>query len=204
VAYFNLTKCEANGNTYKQLWNFELPGTEAYCSLAVGYFDEDSIPDFFTNFGIGVFPDLLRSYQLAVSGKDGTLLKLDSLGSFHYASPVVYDINGDSRDEVFYHVNEYNMGAATNALHVFSFTDSVYKYDVSWPGANLGSTPFLGDLDGDGYLEIVYVNENNPADLFSLDYKTGISIHTLKTDIHIVNPIRWGSYMGSLYNGQFK
>jgi outer membrane protein assembly factor BamB len=193
-----------DGSTYKLLWELTLSGTEAYCSIAVGHYDKDSIPDFFTNFGIGTFPDLLRSYQLAVSGKDGRLIRLDSLGSFHYGSPVAYDIDGDGLDEAFYHINHYNLGMVKNSLTVFNFSrDTVYDFYPQWMGANVASTPLLTDLDDDGYIEIVCVHENNPADLFSKEYKTGLVIHTLKTSIAISTPIKWGSYMGSFYDGMY-
>jgi outer membrane protein assembly factor BamB len=191
-----------DGATYKRLWELTLPGTEAYCSIAVGHYDKDSIPDFFTNFGIGTFPDLMRSYQLAVSGKDGRLIRLDSLGSFHYGSPVAYDIDADGIDEVFYHINHYSFGTVKNSLTVFDFSpDTVYDFQPPWLGANVASTPLLTDLDGDGYLEIICAQENNPVDLFSKEYKTGLIIHTLKTSIPITDPIKWGSYMGSSYDG---
>jgi hypothetical protein len=191
-----------DGVTYKQLWELTLPGTEAYCSIAVGHYDKDSIPDFFTNFGIGTFPDLMRSYQLAVSGKDGRLIRLDSLGSFHYGSPVAYDIDADGMDEVFYHINYYSFGSVKNSLTIFDFSaDTVYDFQPQWMGANVASTPLLTDLDGDGYLEIICAQENNPVDLFSKEYKTGLVIHTLKTSIAITDPVTWGSYMGSSFDG---
>lgn len=193
-----------DGATHSLLWSLMVPGTEAYCSIAVGYFDNDSVPDFFTNFGIGLFPDLMRSYQLAVSGKDGRLIRLDSIGSFHYGSPVAYDIDADGFDEVFYHVNNDNMGSITNSLKVFDFSnDSVYNYVPAWAGANIASTPLLDDLDNDGFLDIVCAHENNPVDLFSVDYKTGMVVHAIKTSIPVAQPVRWGSYMGSLFNGKY-
>ncbi len=194
-----------DGVSHDKIWELSLPGTEAYCSIAVGYFNDDLIPDFFTNFGIGSFPDLLRSYQLAVNGKDGQLLQLDSLGSFHYGSPVAYDVNGDGIDEGIFHVNHYLQGVVKNDLSLFDFANhSVEAFGHNWNGANIGSTPLLVDLDDDQLLDIVVSHENNPVDLFSLDYKTGITIHVLQTGIPISDPIKWGAYMGTGFDGIFK
>lgn len=191
-----------DGSDYHKLWEISVPGTEAYCSLAVGHFDDDGVPDFFTNFGIGVFPDLMRSYQLAVSGADGQLMKTDSLGSFHYGSPVVFDVDEDGLDEVFYHVNESHPNLVRNVLKVFDINnDTIYDFREPWLGANIASTPLLDDLDGDGFLDIVCIHENNPLDFFSLEYKTGVALHAIQTDFSIKHSIKWGSYMGSQING---
>lgn len=192
-----------DGHLLTPLWEVHLPGTEAYCSLTVGYFDADSVPDFFTNFGIGEFPDLMRSYQLAVSGIDGKQLFLDSLGSFHYGSGVAYDCDHDGFDEVFYHFN-YSQGRVRNQLKLLDIRDgTVTDLDSMAVGADLGSTPLLDDLDQDGRLEVVYVHENHPLDFFSATYKTGLVIHVRKTNFLIHQPLRWGSYMGSDFTGIF-
>ncbi len=193
-----------DGSDYHILWEISIPGTESYCSIAVGYFDEDDVPDFFTNFGIGVFPDLMRSIQLAVNGANGNILKMDSLGSFHYGSPVAVDLDEDNRDEIFYHINESSPQIIKNVLKVFDINnDTIYNFSEKWSGANIASTPLLDDLDQDGYLDIVCIHENNPLDLFSLNYKTGVVIHTFKTDYKASNQLQWGSYMGTHFDGKF-
>lgn len=193
-----------DGKSHCKIWELTLPGTEAYCSLAVGYFNKDSVPDFFTNFGIGVFPDIFRSYQLAVNGIDGSLISLDSLGSFHYGSPVAYDMNGDGIDEGIFHINHLIYGRVENDLKVFDFAnDTLFSYAKAYKGANIGSTPLLDDLDGDGFLDIVIAHENNPVDLLSLTRKTGLFVHSIRTTIPLSEPILWGSYMGSVNNGVF-
>ena len=193
-----------DGQSHSKIWELSFPGTEAYCSIAVGYFNNDSIPDLFTNFGIGVFPSIFRSYQLAVDGIDGSLIRIDSLGSFHYGSPVAYDLNGDGVDEGIFHINYFIYGTVKNDLKVFDFAqNTLFSLVKVSNGANVGSTPLLDDLDGDGFLDVVYTHENNPLDLLSLERKTGLFIHTLKTDVLLSKPILWGSYMGSGSNGIF-
>nr|WKN35695.1 PQQ-binding-like beta-propeller repeat protein [Tunicatimonas sp. TK19036] len=194
-----------DGESYETLWEFSLPDTEVYCSLAVGHFDQDDVPDFFTNYGIGVFPDLMRSAQVALSGADGSLVRIDSLGSFHYGSPVAYDMDGDGLDEVLFHVNEYIPGVAKNVLKMFDFAqDTVINFTPSANGANIAGTPLLDDLDHDGSLDIVIVHETNPFDLFSIDAKVGLAVKMIPTDHKLLKPIDWGSYMGSHYDGMYR
>ncbi len=193
-----------DGQTLRTIWTFTVPNTEVYCSLAVGHFNADSIPDVFTNYGIGQFPNLMRSMQVALSGNDGSLLFSDSLGSFHYDSPVAYDLDQDGFDEVIFQVNQSIPGVVKNVLKVFDFNDStIYNFSKESNGGNLGSTPLLEDLNQDGRMEIVMMHENNPFDLFSIERKTGFWIKMITTDIIIKQPIKWGSYMGSRYDGTY-
>lgn len=193
-----------DGKSHNKIWELRIPGTEAYSSIAVGFFNQDSVPDLFTNFGIGIFPNIFRSYQLAIDGANGNLIRQDSLGSFHYGSPVAYDLNGDGVDEGIFHINHLIYGMVKNDLKVFDFAhDTLYSLVKVSDGANVASTPLLDDLDRDGFLEVVYTNENNPNDLLSIGRKTGLFVHVLKTDVPVSKPILWGTYMGSGSNGVF-
>lgn len=191
-----------DGVDYRKLWEVKIEGTEVYTSLGVGYFNSDFVPDLFANFGVGTFPNLMQSYQLAINGLDGTVIKLDSLGSFHYGSPVVYDIDNDSLDEVIYHINNYHSQLVTNQVMVFDINDdTIFALAPKCRGANIASTPLIDDLDGDGILEIIFAHENNPVDFFSIERKTGLEIHAASLDVSVSRPVRWGSYMGSDFNG---
>jgi hypothetical protein len=66
-------------------------------------------------------------------------------------------------------------------------------------GNNISSTPWMGDLDGDKMLDIVFCHSNNLYHTFSFD---GFRINLLKTDIPITSPLKWGAYMGSKYTGR--
>lgn len=193
-----------DGVSYQIIWRLEFPGTEIYSSLGVGFFDSDEIPDFFVNLGIGTFPNLMQSMQLSISGATGEILRQDSLGAFHYGSPSVYDLDEDGFDEVIYHLNDVTASLVKNELKVFDINnDSIYSLSGPWNGANLGSTPLLIDLDSDHLLDVITIHENNPVDFFSVEFKTGIEIHRIKLKVPVHRPIRWGSYMGSSYNGIF-
>src|SRR5690606_1254972 len=80
------------------LWKVEIPGTEAYGTPAIGYFNADSVPDFFTNFGIGIYPNLPESVLFMVDGKSGKVQYEVKVQGFQYACPVVADLYGEGFD----------------------------------------------------------------------------------------------------------
>ena len=195
-----------NGVDHTTIWEVNLPGTEAYCSIAAGYFTEDAVPDFFTNYGIGIWPDLMQSVQFMVDGNSGEIAFIDSLGSFHEASPLAWDVNNDGVDEALFSINHYQAGAVSNNLMVFDFhRDSLYYLsEVFNHGANISSTPWVGDINQDGLTEIYYVHDTNPVDFFSLEDKKGIQIKCIATGIEAMSGISWGTYMGHDYTGIFQ
>ena len=194
-----------NGANHTKIWEVQLPGTEAYCSIAAGYFTTDEVPDFFTNYGIGTWPDLMQSIQFMVDGKSGEIAFIDSLGSFHEASPLAWDVNNDGVDEALFSINHYQSGAVSNSLMVFDFQNDTLYYlsEVFNPGANISSTPWLGDVNKDGLADISYVHAINPVDFFSLEDKKGIQIKCITTGLPAEKGISWGSYMGNNYDGIF-
>ncbi len=197
-----------DGKTLEPLWETKLlEETECYSSIAIGRFTKDDTPDFFISHAIGVWPDLNWNVQAMVDGKDGSIAFLDSLGYYQIATPVVVDWNGDGYDEVmmsvnFMEVNDLYQKNFFNLLALIDFQDGGVKQvgDVQ-KGTNKASTPWAGDLDQDGFLDIIYCHGTNPnrADTFD-----GISIRRMaSSNIAIKKPILWGSYQGSKYNGVF-
>jgi hypothetical protein len=194
-----------DGDTDQVLWRVSIPGTEAYCSIAPGYFTDDDVPDFFTNYGIGVWPDLKKSVQFMVNGKTGKVEFRDSLGTFQESTPLSVDYNHDGFDEALFSVNYQNISGFSNQLLVIDFhNDTSYAAFPRNYGANPATTPWIGDMDGDDSLDIVYVNEINPFDLLSVNYKEGLKISKLRTHIPLDDEVPWGGYMGSRYDGIFR
>jgi outer membrane protein assembly factor BamB len=194
-----------DGAREEVLWSVSIPGTEAYCSIAAGYYTDDDVPDFFTNYGIGIWPDLNRSVQFMVNGKTGQIAFRDSLGTFQESSPVTCDYNQDGYDDALFSVNNQRTSGYDNELMVIDFhNDTIYRIGPPQYGANVASTPWVGDMDQDGYLDIVHCNEMNPFDLLSVTYKEGLKISKQKTRIPIQEPLSWGAYMGSYYDGVFR
>lgn len=195
-----------DGATEKVLWRVSIPGTEAYCSIAVGYYTDDRVPDFFTNYGVGIWPDLNRSIQFMVDGKTGKLAFKDSLGTFQESTPLTIDYNGDGFDDALFSVNDHDRSAGySNRLMVIDFhRDTLFAASPRTYGANVASTPWVGDMDNDGRLDILYCHEVNPFDLLSINYKKGLKVTRIKTEISLAKPALWGAYMGSRYDGIFR
>ncbi len=194
-----------NGKTNEKLWSITLPGTEAYSSLAVGHFNTDDTPDFFASFATGVWPELSWSKQVLVDGKNGEILFRDSVGYYQTSSPVVADFNGDGRDDVLLNVNYQVVNLIWtyhyNFLMIFDFFNHT-TYQVGEPvqGMNTSSTPWIGDLDDDQLMDVIYcVN----GDSLKIGLDSGVHIRKLATSIPVNKPIPWGAYMGSNYDGKF-
>jgi outer membrane protein assembly factor BamB len=196
-----------DGLTNKKLWQSLLEGTEAYSSMAIGHFNKDTIPDFFVTFARGVWPDLSWTKQAMINGKNGKIEYRDSLGYYQTSSPVVADLTGDGVEEVILSV-DYQV---LDAIGRKSFYTTLYAIDFTHkqalpiieglPGHNVSSTPWLGDMDNDGFLDIVYCHGTNSNKTYTFD---GLRVTRLKTTFPITKPIKWGSYMGSNYDGVFK
>jgi len=195
-----------DGSTDSILWKVQLHHAEVNATPAVGYFNGDSVVDFFGYYGIGVWPDLKRTKQIMVNGATGKVEWVDSTGCFQSSSPIVLDIDGDQYDEVLMSVNDYNcyttdLSEIENKLLVFDFNDdTTYQVGPVYKAKNLGSTPWIGDLDGDQKLDIVFTNMSGTL---HIDEFGGLRVHRLSTDIPIYRSIRWGAYMGTNGDGVY-
>ncbi|WP_339709659.1 PQQ-binding-like beta-propeller repeat protein [uncultured Kriegella sp.] len=195
-----------DGDTYKLIWSVNMPNTEAYSSIAVGNFIDDDIPDFFTSYAQGKWPDLDWSKQFMVDGKNGHVMLQDSLGFYQMSSPVAVDLNNDGHDEVLMPINyqvfdSLNLKYFYNDLAVIEFTKKkVTKLNLNNEGHNVASTPWVGDLDHNGFLDIIYIHGTNVKQTFTFD---GLQVNRIDTDIPVAQQPKWGSYMGSNYNGVF-
>jgi hypothetical protein len=65
---------------------------------------------------------------------------------------------------------------------------------------NVSSTPWIGDLDNDHLLDIVYCVQRNHE---HIDRYYGIRIERIKTNIEITGQPTWGAYMGNDGDGIF-
>jgi outer membrane protein assembly factor BamB len=196
-----------DGRTYQPLWSVKVPNTEAYSSIAPGYFTGDSIPDFFVSYAVGRWPKLEWSKQFMVNGANGRIEFLDSLGYYQTSTPVVVDVNGDGWDEALLSVNievydALNRRALNNILVMIDFrSNEVSQLGDGYTGSNISSTPWIGDMDGDGLMDIIFCHETNPQKSYTFD---GMEVHRMATGIPLTTPVHWGSYMGSFYDGIFR
>ncbi|MDX2248113.1 MAG: PQQ-binding-like beta-propeller repeat protein [Bacteroidia bacterium] len=196
-----------NGKNLKLLWEVLMPDTEIYSSLAVGKFTADKVPDFFVSVAQGEWPKLEWNRQFMVDGAKGEIVFSDSLGFYQTSTAVVADLTGDGRDEVLMSVNyqivdELFRKTFQNMLVVVDFTQNeVIQLENTFEGNNIASTPWIGDLDGNGKLDIIYCHATNTRHTFTFD---GMQVNRLDTEVPIYTPVKWGAYMGSNYDGILK
>lgn len=196
-----------DGKTLQPLWEVLMPDTEVYSSVAIGEFTGDNVPDFFVSVAQGEWPKLEWNRQFMVDGAMGEIVFTDSLGFYQTSTGVVADLTGDGRDEVLMSVNyqivdELFQKTFQNMLVVIDFsTNEVIQIDNIFDGNNISSTPWIGDLDGNGKIDIIYCHATNTRHTYTFD---GMQINRLDTEVPIYTPVKWGAYMGSNYDGVFR
>lgn len=206
-----------DGKTNRQLWQVSLENTEAYNQPAIGYFNEDNVPDFFVNFSEGVWPSFKPLIHYAfIDGKTGNIIYQSTLTGhgFSFTSPLSLDMNGDNINEVLLTVNQKDsteIGKEKNITKLLCLdvkNKKNYFLADELEGTNWACTPWIGDLDGDNQTDIVYLSgkvekEYDPESAFySIPLQLSIKRYILGT----LDPkqVLWGSYMGSSYNGIFQ
>jgi hypothetical protein len=145
-----------------------------------------------------------------LNGKDGRIEYMDSIGCTGFSSPVVYDLNNDGRDEAIISINNFDcsLGYASktpetieNKLIAIDFAKkSANTIDEAKGFKNIFSTPWIGDLDGDGFLDIICCQYFQYSDLTSF---LGMRIKRIDTPIRIKKNVVWGGYLGSKGDGIF-
>jgi outer membrane protein assembly factor BamB len=199
-----------DGRSMQTIWQTKVPGTECSNSFAVGYFTEDNVPDFFTFVSKGEWPNNTGSLQILLDGKDGSIAYQNTLGCTGFSSPVACDLNGDGRSEAIFSINEFDcsagfsgdIGNITNKLMAIDFaTGREYPIDQKEKFKNIFTTPWIGDLDGDGYLDILHCQYYH-----STPYITaflGFEMKRISTHIKLRGAVPWGGYMGTRGDGIF-
>jgi outer membrane protein assembly factor BamB len=196
-----------DGKTHKLIWELKIDSAEVYSQPAVGYFfGDDKILDVFVNFAIGTYPTYSKMEAYLINGKNGKIVENFHGKRFTYSSPLVADLDQDGVDEVilntildyeekqkekpYYQLTIYNF--AKNSQSVFA--DKKY-------GACFASTPWLGDLDADNHLDLIYTG--SPAVISEFPGITTFLKPPLSLDIFRYEfseipskSVKWGNYLG--------
>lgn len=195
-----------NGVDNSVIWAGQIPNTEVYSAPAIGDINQDNIPDVFVNFAIGVWPNMKATRPLLVDGKEGKIIYMDSIGFYQMSSPLIADFNNDGFNDGlvnlnFFGPNEKNEKIIFNTLIVYDFLKRT-KYSIATPqvGSNVGSTPWVGDLDDDGLIDVVYCHMTTPDKTYTYD---GFSVHRIELNIKL-GKRPWGAYMGNHFDGVFR
>ena len=203
-----------DGATNKLLWQFSNPNCETFSIPAPGFFvGNDTIPDFFVNYAVGVYPFYSNGLAFLLDGKTGRVATQFSAGSFSYASPLVADFDNDTHDDALLVVNDdREKGGKWRAfahLKIYDFHNNrQYNLTDSLPGANFAITPWLGDLDHDGKLDVVFgttaaVTKSFPGRSSYDVVPLQVRVARRKLARIPAKTSRWNNYMGPNGDGRF-
>lgn len=189
------------GANFGLVWSTTIPDTESSAAPVLGNFYGDITPDVFCVLAKGVAPSYTDFYQVMLDGNNGNIIKKDSIGSMNFASANAFDADGDGRDEVLVSMNNY-VGYFEHQLMLFDYQNNNYSnFYTAETGVNVGCTPWIGDMDNDLNLDVVYVVKKDS--LNPMGWK-GIYLNRISTFTGVpIAGIAWGSYMGTNYDGQY-
>lgn len=198
---YNGTAYAIDGSNQQILWSVNVPGTESSTEPVIGNFTGYMEPDVFFVMNQGTAPTFFDHYQVMVDGATGQIAWIDSISDLHFATPNAFDANGDGRDEVMASVNYFG-ASATHELILIDFqNDTVTSFWGPHAGLNLACTPLVQDIDGSGYLDVVFPFRTDSAAPF---LPNGIRIDRLSTTMRIpATGVAWGSYIGSNFDGHY-
>ncbi|MDX2284861.1 MAG: PQQ-binding-like beta-propeller repeat protein [Bacteroidia bacterium] len=189
------------------LWQTQaVAGAEASNGVAVGRFTGSGTPGCFALYSLGAWPDNAGTVQVLIDGASGAVVLQDSIGCTGFSTPLAADLDGDGLDEALVSVNEYVCGARTpqsaHRLLAYSFREGSPRDLIPpLPGKNVSSTPWLGDLDGDGRLNLVYCVQANTTRLHEF---FGLRLAQQPLETPAQPPPAWGAYMGSRGDGVYR
>ena len=198
VATFDGRLIALSGSTKAVIWEQDFDSAESFTTPVLGFFDGDDVPDVFAVFLHGTFPDYISAERVLVSGRDGEVLWRGEAGDFAMAGDVAVDLDGDGIDEVIFNANTLSDPLtgrpADQQLYV---VDSARRQAHSWgmpTGAFAPGSPWVGDLDADGCLDLVMPRHSPEPG----------SDDGLVTRFRVAAPvpatISWGGYFGTRFD----
>ncbi len=197
VAPFDGRLLALDGPSGEVLWSHQLENCETQVTPAIGFFDEDDVPDVFAGFSVGTWPRWGDGRVLAVSGADGRVLYEERFDEhWGVASPLAVDLDGDGRHEVLFQVNHIVTGQLTRimgSIHsVVDFPEAERHELLRVDGVSYG-TARVADLDGDGWLEFAFSH--------ALSGRWTVEARSL--DARVPSLPGWDEYMGPGGRGIF-
>nr|MBX2815507.1 hypothetical protein [Saprospiraceae bacterium] len=203
-----------DGKTYASLWEHHFRGLEISNSFAVGHFSgADDVPDLSIVGSKGTWPRYTYSHHIMIDGHSGSIAYRDSSSCFSLGSPIAMDLNRDGQQEVLLSRNRYDCTIRfspdtlappemSNEIVAVDFAnDRIQIIDATDHFMNIFSTPWIGDMDNDGYADIVYPQYYNPTDIRRF---LGMQIKRISTSVQMRKEPYWGGYQGSYYDGSFR
>ena len=194
-----------DGNSLSPIWEKSFPGYESSNNVAIGEFTGDGRPDLLVWLSKGKWPLYSHTLGMVLEGSSGEVVYSDSSACFTLASPVVYNLDRDARDEAILSRNLFDCSLnvkaedsltieISNELVAMDFDEGrIQSIDLGTKYKNFFSTPWIGDLDADGYLDIVYSHYFHGTQMQQF---MGMRVRRISTSIRMKGEPRWGEYMG--------
>lgn len=120
-----------------------IPGS----AVAVGDITGDNIPEI-------VAESYYSIYAIDVNGNvlDGFPFTPGNERVFSYSTPVLADLDGDGRREII--AGDHSSASGNGAVHILKYDGSVFPGWPQYTGYWIYGPPAVGDIDGDGSLDI--------------------------------------------------
>ncbi|MGI9597376.1 MAG: PQQ-binding-like beta-propeller repeat protein [Acidimicrobiales bacterium] len=193
VQAFDGTITAIDGATDSQLWAVQNPGFETYSTPTLGYFvGDDDIADVFAGVARGVWPEYIESDYLVIDGATGDVTWRETLGTFAPSGFVAVDLNEDGRDEVIFAANDE--AGNSQQLYVLDPTRNELHTLVTL-GQTTFSSPWIGDIDGDGLLDLITTES-----AYQASGPATVRRHSL--DFTTPERVSWGGYLGTETDGR--
>ena len=192
-----------NGQNLSEQWAFTMPNTESSAAPVIGnFYGGDFVPDVYLSLFKGVSPSYSDFYQVMLDGVDGSLVFMDSIGVFGYASGAAVDYNNDGRDEVVISITDQIAGYYQTQVKLIDFQNNIIQNITNLSaGVNLGSTPLIYDANQDSILEIAFTIKKDSLNPVGWN---GVYLNNLTLGINLpYSGIAWGGYMGVEFNGYY-
>lgn len=198
AACYDGTVIIIDGFNNSVIWEYNIPGTEINASPTMGLFNDDDTPDIFIVASIGIAPNYSGTKQIVLCGATGNIVAEYEEGFLQFSTGLAYDTDSDGVDEIINMVNQANGGSFQHEILLIDVNDGTQSTIASGDGSNLASTPWIGNLNNDGLLDLFYSHNTDETDFSPTN---GITHTYMSLAITDSNHVAYGSYLGSDMNG---
>lgn len=115
------------------LWNFTVKGTESYSTPSVGYFNNDSVPDFLVKFSVGPgFPLYYSAKTIILDGLNGKpLTKFFDSEIATQSSPLTWSFEGFGEDIFIFWKADCSRNGTYHSSEKFEFVKGTNVHEQS-------------------------------------------------------------------------